>query len=177
MRPREAPSFCRINRTQDWNIPKHLARFSFKDLPGNKISIAVYAHDDDKPGRASQSDSPKPLFSAVYQPISYLPRFPISTKVAQYARQDLRLAQPPLPSGPENAEELVGTDQWCRVMPYQFSSKTSLGWWDLKQDNIPENQGTENSLEHFWPGMGRWKIGAKMEDAVVEFPEPERWNV
>lgn len=117
-----------------------------------------------------------PIFTATYQPVSYLPRFPISTSLAKYVGQDLRLAQPPLPHGGADAEELVGTDKWCRVLPYQYSSKTSLGWWDLKQTAVSENDEAGNRTANFWPGFGRWRIGMKMEDAILEFPQPEQWD-
>jgi hypothetical protein len=170
--------------SQDWNIPKHLARFSFETLPGNGLSIAVYPLQDDEPLSGSKS-STTPIFTARYQPISYLPCFPMSTSLAKYIGQDLSLAQPPLPQGRDNAEELVGTDKWRRVLPNEFSSRTSLGWWDLKQDNASEEGGllttVENGedregYENFWPGIGRWTIGTKMEDAVIEFPEAVEWE-
>ena len=172
------------NGSQDWNIPKHLARFSFKTLPGNGLSIAVRPHEDDEliPGLRS---NPPPLFTASYRPISYLPRFPMSTAIAKYIGQDLRLAQPPLPQGPENMEELAGTRKWCRVLPYLYSSKTSLGWWDLKQGNASDEDGlsvtgeqgeAREGSENFWPGLGRWRIGVKMEDAIIEFPAAVQWE-
>jgi hypothetical protein len=148
------------------------------------MSIVVYPFQDD--GLSSEAKpSAKPFFSGTYKPISYLPSFPISTTVAQYIGLDLRLAQPPLPQGTENVEELAGTDRWRGVMPYEFSRKTSLGWWDLKQGNVTEEDsllasgGDESAwegYENFWPGFGRRRIGVKMEDAIIEFPEATEWQ-
>lgn len=98
---------------------------------------------------------------------------------------DLHLAQPPLPQGHLHAEELRGTDKWRRVMPYECCKKTSLGWWDLKQGDATEDDSllstgddrdVREGYENFWPGIGRWRIGAKMEDALIEFPEGMEWE-
>jgi hypothetical protein len=72
------------------------------------------------------------------------------------------------------------------VKSVERSSKTSLGWWDLKQGQLTEEDGTltRNSrdsdsivgeFENWWPGMGRWRLGMKMEEATVEFPEGKHW--
>jgi len=51
-----------------------------------------------------------------------------------------------------------------RIVPNQSSWKMSLGWWDLSQG---EGEG------NWWPGGGRWRLGAVMKDATVLFPEGE----
>lgn len=122
---------------------------------------------------------------------------------------DLHLYQPPLPSGntDENVAangdgkegELPGTDSWCKIMPYEYSKKTSLGWWDMKRgdgksedsplignedteagdtdgDVMDAEEGLYSLEENWWPGSGRWKIGVKMEDATVIFDKAERWG-
>ena len=170
----------------DWNIPKHLARFAFTDLPDNAVAIAVYPNDVG--GSPSESvPSQVPVFSAIYKPIPYLPSFPISTSVAKYVGLDISLVQPPLPEGNGSAGELPGTQRWCQCLPLEYSQKTSLGWWDLKQGKANEldsllrgendsRSGGEVVHENFWPGFGRWRIGMKMEDATIEFPHGRYWD-
>jgi hypothetical protein len=33
----------------------------------------------------------------------------------------------------------------------------------------------EGEFENWWPGIGRWRLGMKMEDATIEFPEGKHW--
>lgn len=90
----------------DWNIPKHLATFTFTTLPNNTLSISVLPHG-----------STKPFFTATFRPMSYTPSFPLSTSIAKYIGLDLELVQPPLPEG--KGEHESGTQRWCRIMPFE----------------------------------------------------------
>lgn len=107
---------------------------------------------------------------------------------------DLRIVQPPLPEGKGSLGELPGTDRWCKVFPLEYSSRTSLGWWDLRQDtgkreevmerdflfvNCDSEDGREQAgtgFENWWPGFERRRIGLKMEDATIYFDEGEQWK-
>lgn len=72
-----------------------------------------------------------------------------------------------------------------RIAAVQSSSKSSLGWWDMKQDvegslgvGASGGDGGEavesfSESENWWPGGGRHRIGVKMEDATVLFGEGE----
>lgn len=166
----------------DWNIPKHLAHFEFNDLPNSGTSIAVYPLLPDGSGKENIRSS-SPFITTKFQPISHLPSFPASTNWSKYVGMDLGLVQPPLPKG--DGPALAGTQRWCKVPAVESSKKTSLGWFDLRQSlgvderdallsggNVPRGKKCEN----FWPGLGRWRIGMKMEDAVIEFPEGEYWH-
>ena len=80
------------------------------------------------------------------------------------------------------------------MFPLEYSSKTSLGWWDLRQDGAKVKEATEQDpllarddpegdgeqagtgFENWWPGFGRWRIGLKMEDATIVFDEGEHWS-
>jgi hypothetical protein len=173
-----------MDRNPDWNIPKHLAKFTFEDLPNGAVRIAVHPLETDSKGIES-IPSKTPFFAATYKDIRYLPSFPSSTGPARYLGLDLSLVQPPLPEG---KGALGGTEEWCQLMPLEYSSKTSLGWWDLKRvgeanenDALLGGDGDGDGVkgeghENWWPGLGRWRIGMKMEDAVVEFPEGEHWS-
>jgi hypothetical protein len=168
----------------DWNIPKHLAGFKFTNLADGAIAIAVYPHDSSP---SDSSPSTAPVFSAVYKSIPYLPAFPASTGMAKYIGLDLSIVQPPLPEGEGAQGELPGTTKWCQCLPLEYSSKTSIGWWDLEQGSVGEEdallehegEGPEDSgvgYKNFWPEIGRWRIGMKMEDATIEFPEGKHWE-
>jgi len=153
------------------------------------MSIEVYPYATDN-STLESTPSTTPFFSAVYRPISYLPSFPMSTGAARYMGMDLSIVQPPLPSGNGAFGELPGTDRWCQVLPSVYSRKTSLGWWDLKQRGASEedallgravvgnrdNDTSKEGYENWWPGFGRWRIGIKMEDAIIDFPEGKHWS-
>ncbi|TVY84801.1 hypothetical protein LSUE1_G000828 [Lachnellula suecica] len=173
---------CWNGRT-NWNIPKHLARFQFDELPNGATSISVYPRQADSTGVESKS-SDTPFFSATFKTIPYVPSFPASTSISKYVGLDLALVQPPLPEGKGVAGELPGTKEWCKIVPAEYSSKTSLGWWDLQRKEATETEpllggggGESRSVgeKNWWPGLGRWRIGMKMKDADIEFPEGERW--
>lgn len=96
--------------------------------------------------------------------------------------------QPPLPEGRGASGEVPGTDKWCQLLPIEYSGETSLGWWDLKQGEATEadtllgrggdlgDYEGKASYENWWPGIRRWRIGLKMENATLEFPEGKHWN-
>jgi hypothetical protein len=133
---------------------------------------------------------------ATYKPIPYLPYFPLTTSLSAYVGMDLHIVQPPLPSGKGAQGELAGTDKWCKVLPLEHTKKASLGWWDLKQDVASNNggsvgdrvpteedrllngtgKGETSGFENWWPGFGRWRIGVKMDNATIKFPEGQSWK-
>lgn len=43
----------------------------------------------------------------------------------------------------------------------------------------PSEEGEREGkfYEHWWPGIGRWRIGMVMEDADLGFPEGEYWTI
>lgn len=77
----------------DWNIPKHLARFTFQDFPNGATRISVYPMETDNTGVESKITE-TPFFSATYKPLSYTPSFPASTGAFKYLGLDLSLVQP-----------------------------------------------------------------------------------
>ena len=94
--------------TTDWNIPKHLARFDFQDLPNGSTKIRVYPHDTfDSTSEAQASNVP--FFQAIVQPLRWAPAFPFSASWLSYAGVDISLVQPPLPQGHGSQDELPGT--------------------------------------------------------------------
>lgn len=174
---------CKNGRLH-WSIPKHLARFTFTTLPDKCTSITVQPLDDVS---GEVLDKATPFFSAIFKPIPYLPSIPASTSIAKYVGVDIELAQPPLPEGKSASGELPGTDRWCKIMPFQSSRRTSIGWWDMKQgvpneggslqaSELPEDGQASKKHENWWPGIGRWRIGMVMEDAEIGFPEGRYWK-
>jgi hypothetical protein len=104
--------------------------------------------------------------------MAHSPTFPASTDWAKYVGLDLNLVTPPLPEGKGTLGELPGTEKWCKVMPFEYSPKTTLGWWDLKREGATEEDAllgrgivgeevVKNGTVHenWWPGFGRWRIG------------------
>jgi hypothetical protein len=162
-------------RPTDWNIPKHLASFEFKDNPDGSTLIKVFPHDvmgDESESAASTT----PFFQATFTPVRYVPSFPMTTNLLKYVGVDVTLVQPPLPEGKGSQGELPGTDQWCSIVPGEHSRKTSLGWFDIRQQHDEVQSGTSNRHENFWPKLGRWQMGVKMADADIEFPEGKHWD-
>lgn len=123
--------------------------------------------------QAEASASSMPLLQASFSTIPYVPAFPLSTKWFEYIGVDTALVQPPVPQG--EPKEVVGTEQWCKCLISQYSPKTHVGWFDLRQK---DDTGSLTGLfENFWPGMKRWQFGFRMDDAVLEIPVGEYWRV
>lgn len=163
----------------DWNVPKHLARFDWTEEPNGAISVKVYPHDGDASFSSlavpiETHPSSEPFFQASFKPMRYVPSFPFATRWARFFGIDTTLVLPPLPEGKGSQGELPGTDQWRTVIPVQFSRQTKLGWFDLSQRD--QKGDVVGDYENFWPGLGRWQVGMKMENADLEFGYPEIWD-
>jgi hypothetical protein len=157
----------------DWNIPKHLARFEIIENPDGLTSFKVFPYDENE-GAV--------LFQCKFKPWSYFPYFTLSTRISKYFGVDVGCVQPPLPAGkgasveiggPDDESapavpgaEIVGTQRWCKITPNIYSGRTCLGWFDLQQPG---------GLT-FLPGVKRWMVGAKLEDALLTFDDGELWD-
>ncbi|KAM0562427.1 hypothetical protein ACHAPJ_002117 [Fusarium lateritium] len=165
-------------RVKDWNVPKHLARFTWTDNSNGSTTVKVYPHDTvatDSVGSESASPDSIPFFQATFKPVPYTPSFPFSTSWMNHFGFNTTLVLPPLPEGSGSQGELPGTDRWCSVVPQQYSSKCKLGWFNVEQHRDDEGNLT-GSFENFWPGWSKWQIGFKMEDSVIGFDHPETWE-
>jgi len=174
-----------------WNIPKHLAKFSFTSPSLGTTKVEVFPHDTSNDPLGA-TPSHKAFFTATFSPIVCLPYFPFSTRVGRYAGLDFTLVQPPLPEGKSQGGELPGTKKWCKLLPLEYSRKACLGWWDMRQAKARSNDGTNSDgqstdeeepregaysdFDNWWPGLSRWKIGIKMEDATVDFGGEVYWD-
>lgn len=157
----------------DWNIPKHLARFEFKDSADGATQIKIFPHDTGNDPTETTA-SATPFFQAKVQPLRWVPSFTASAGWLKYAGLDISLVQPPLPEGKGSQNELPGTDQWCKVVPGQASKNTCLAWMDMSQRDQMGVLHAQN--ENFWPDMGRWQLGVRMEDAEIDFSEGTYWQ-
>ncbi|KAI0911838.1 hypothetical protein F4823DRAFT_584382 [Ustulina deusta] len=162
------------NGRANWNIPKHLARFEWEDLGDGTTRVRVYPHDT-----TGELSEPKPcnipLFQATFKPIRWTPGFPFSFSWLRYLGLPACLVQPPLPTGEGSQGELPGTDRWCKVEPSISTKRASLAWVDLSQKNGQGGFTSSVAYENFWPGLGRWQLTLKLEDADVDFPEGIYW--
>jgi hypothetical protein len=186
----------------DWNVPKHLARFEWQRNPDNSTSVQVYPHDTAKNSSSIESSPSKaPFFRATFKKMRFAPPFPLSTSWSRFVGISTTLVHPPLPEGNGAEGELPGTDRWCSILPQQWSWRTRMGWFDMRQRDDDdgedsksedggeggegeeggdgEGEGEEEEVpkeENFWPGVSRWRLGCMMEGATIEFPEPETWE-
>ncbi|KAK5989015.1 hypothetical protein PT974_10513 [Cladobotryum mycophilum] len=163
------------NGRLNWNVPKHLARFDWQDSPDGSTTVKVFPHDMSGDLNESQASS-VPFFQGTFKPMRYAPRFPFATRWVNYLGFDSTLVMPPLPAGSGSQGELPGTGRrWCSLVPQQYCRRTALGWFDIAQRD--EYGRVTGSYENFWPGLGRWQVGMKMEDAELSFEEPvETWE-
>lgn len=160
----------------DWGIPKHLARFDWTTNPDKSETVRIYPHDTANPYEPAEFPptnlAAKPFFTMTFHPTKFAPYFPFSTTWYRYFGIDAHLVQPPLPEGKGSEGELAGSDKWCKIFPQQWSKKSCIGWYDMKQEG-ETRQGEEN----WWPDGGRWLFGMKMEDTEIVFGEGEHWDV
>ncbi|EJD37553.1 hypothetical protein AURDEDRAFT_44729, partial [Auricularia subglabra TFB-10046 SS5] len=89
-----------LNGRRNWNVPKHLARFSFTKQKNGGTLIEVFNHDEPESG--------VPFFSAVVTAQRFIPALPFTTR---WVYRDVS-PQPPLPAGPPGHPEEVGSDSW-----------------------------------------------------------------
>ncbi|KAF1985275.1 hypothetical protein K402DRAFT_455246 [Aulographum hederae CBS 113979] len=173
------------NGRNNWNIPKHLARFSFTTTP-DATTVKVFP----------PHQSSKAFFEVEISAFKYLPAVPISTNWFKYVGIETRLAQPPLPAseasgdGREVTEDertsgeayLCGTKEW-RVATPEVSGKGACCWVTQQNGEGPDAHGettpllsagtsdqTSTKVENeWWPNYAPWKIGVWIEDGRVSF--------
>ncbi|KAI0187055.1 hypothetical protein EV127DRAFT_513931 [Xylaria flabelliformis] len=165
------------NGRANWNIPKHLARFEWNELPDGKASVKIYPHD---------TISDRLFFQATFEPVRWAPSFPLSLSWLRYVGISTALVQPPLPDGrhanSRAGEELIGTSRWCRILPGLSTRRATLGWIDMSQHD--HNAASEDrdvgckdaEYENFWPGLRRWNVAVKMENADIVFGKGLFWD-
>ncbi|EFX06182.1 hypothetical protein CMQ_6503 [Grosmannia clavigera kw1407] len=151
-----------------WNIPKHLARFDWKDLSGGAVQLKVFPSD-------TEQRQDEPFFQMTFKTVPFVPAFPASTVLYKLIGIQPTLVQPPVPRGAgAGNDELVGTDHWSKTDLYQYSPRSHVGWFDLSQKN--EQGVVVTGHENFWPGGGRWRIGVRMDTISFDISAGEHWK-
>lgn len=184
------------NGRLNWNIPKHLARFSFSApttaagaSPPQSLSVRIF------PPGTSDGDGVSPFFACVLTPWRWVPAIPVNTA---YVPLGMMMAQPPCPepagrltaagfeadlstaidpydiSAKNEEAVLVGTERWCGV-EVKARSKARGCWVEI----LPEKEdGDESREKSFWPkGVRPWSVGAWMEDGTFDFGVPLEWKL
>jgi hypothetical protein len=181
------------NGRLNWNIPKHLARFSFSapatpsgSSPPKALTVRVF------PPGSSDGDGTSPFFACTLTPWRWVPALPINSS---YVPLSLMLAQPPCPEpagrrtaaafeaeletpidpydiSPKNEEAvLVGTERWCGVG--LVAKSWGRGCW--VEMIKTEGDGDEGK---YWPkGLKPWSVGAWLEDGHFDFGLPLEWKL
>jgi hypothetical protein len=166
------------NGRNNWNIPKHLARFDWtNDWRGTTVKI--YPHDTTG-DKSEANPAQKPWFQTTFTEVPIV-RLPFSTTLYKLLGVDANLAQPPLPSADSKYHELAGTNRWALTEPFQEAKYTSLGVFDMNQaggDALPGQQVNavgDEYFKYFWPGLSPVHAGMRLEDAEIGFSDPEIW--
>jgi hypothetical protein len=205
--PKEALRIARIYVSQrtttyngrlNWNIPKHLARFSFSApitpagaSPPQDLTVKVYAPDTE------EGDGVHPFFACKLTPWRWVPSVPVNMG---WVPISMKHVQPPIPEpvghiravaaelenqkngSTINAYDIspksevavaAGTDRWC-AFDIGGKVKRARGCWVeiLKAGVVGDEQ------ERYWPkGVKPWSFGGWMEDAVLEIEKPLEWKL
>lgn len=156
-----------------WNIPKHLATFSFTQLPPQKnrsepkrvhIKVSQPHIDGSKPN--------PPFFSAIctLNPYRYIPSFPLNTDYIPFV--NFTSTQPPLPGLQESYSE-ISTNQW---RTYNLTTKGRASIISVKPANDSEDGGESLERGEFADGVHFPKVkpvsGVYLEGMVLTVSEP-----
>jgi len=171
-----------LNGRRNWNIPKKLARFEFRQVEGSatKIELNVY-------GLRSYRFTPcvtptgwyfepdfyeTPFFNVTMD--RHLPRVNVPVNVGKLPLLDLSLLQPPLqaadsldPESPEVNCAMVGTSDWKRTNP---RVKGSSGLCSFK-GNFAGRKGHFSDGDLF-PEVRPYRLGIHFPRIFLEFPPP-----
>ncbi|KAG9187953.1 hypothetical protein G6011_01876 [Alternaria panax] len=185
------------NGRLNWNIPKHLARFSFSSpptppggSPPSSLTVQVF------PPGTKEGGGGAPFFACTLKPWKWVPPIPLNTK---YLPLSLAAAQPPLPAALGHEEDvrevlgglevdeydlspqkeaavLVGTERW-RAFDIAAVTPRARGCW-VEVHESKEGEVVEESGKRWWPrGLGEWSVGAWMEDVDWKLGEVVEWTV
>ena len=186
------------NGRLNWNIPKHLARFSFSApitpegaSPPQDLTVKVF------PPGTEDGDGVQPFFACKITPWRWLPAVPFKM---DWAPISLMQVQPPIPepAGHANAvaAELEDRNHGAGIDPYDISPKNEVAvaagtdrwcafdiggkvhrargcWVEVLRATA---EGDEE--ERYWPkGIEPFSFGGWLEDAVLEIQEPLEWKL
>jgi hypothetical protein len=183
------------NGRVNWNIPKHLARFSFSapptpagSSPPESLTVKIF------PPGSTDGDGTGPFFACTLKPFTWVPSMPVSSRWLPLSTVH---AQPPLPEGmkfrsaaegevngkkidpydisPENEHALMaGTDRWCLFPVTSYSPRVRGCWVNIHE---PE-KNAEGEATKYWPqSVTPWSVGAWMEETEMGILEPSQWKL
>jgi len=94
--------------------------------------------------------------------------------------------------------EECGSDTWIKTKPRLKSRKTRMVWWDMSRYQTETDGGgdegsgvsegdsllaqsasselKQDTNNNWWPGLGRWRIGLWLDDAVLELGKAEEMD-
>jgi hypothetical protein len=187
-----------------WNIPKHLARFSFSapvtpagGAPPESLTVKVY-----RPG-TQNGDGVPPFFHATLKPWRWVPPIPLSSKWVPMGNV---FAQPPVPAAPtfgkqgaqtadidpydtnagREGEVLPGTETW-KAFPIEFYSPKVRGCWaqihkpgageDGKVDGAKEEEARKEATKSWSVDVKPWSVCAWMEGAQMGIEKSVEWKL
>ncbi|KAF9692210.1 hypothetical protein EKO04_009851 [Ascochyta lentis] len=186
------------NGRLNWNIPKHLARFSFSApvTPRGAVSPQDLTVKVFPPGTVD-GDGVQPFFACKLTPWKWVPAVPVNLG---WLPISMTHVQPPIPEpvghmravvtemqdkergivvdpyeiSPKNEVAVaVGTDRWCAFDIGGRVQRARGCWVEVLKPGV--EGGEEKS---YWPqGLQPWRFGGWMEDAVFEIEEPVEWKL
>lgn len=186
------------NGRLNWNIPKHLARFSFSApitpagaSPPQDLTVKVF------PPGTEDGDGVQPFFACKLTPWRWVPPVPVNMG---WVPISMKHVQPPTPepkahkravavefkdrksginidpydiSAKNEVAVAAGTDRWCAFDIGGKVRRTRGCWLEILKAGV---QGGEE--EKYWPkGVTPWSFGGWMEDAVLEIEKPLEWKL
>ncbi|KZV95923.1 hypothetical protein EXIGLDRAFT_643756 [Exidia glandulosa HHB12029] len=146
------------NGRRNWNVPKHLARFSFTPQDGNRTLVEVSDfYDDDAP-----------FFAAIATPQRFVPAVPFSSNWLRYGKIPL----PPLPTGPADHPEEVGTTDWV-AFEQETKGWVKPCWWEpgpfREGGKIPKGEYTDGVG---FPKLDILSVGVQFQPGMtIDFSE------
>ncbi|KAF1851575.1 uncharacterized protein K460DRAFT_362327 [Cucurbitaria berberidis CBS 394.84] len=182
------------NGRLNWNIPKHLARFSFSAPPTLKgqspppcLDVKVF------PPGTKEGDGVKPFFACTLKPWKWMPSLPVNTA---WVPISTRHVQPPIPEpaghraaaqeairGPEidpydvssKGEEslCVGTDRWTAFDIEAKVPRARACWVTMGEAGSDD----EGRARYFPQGLRPWSVAGWLEEGVLEITEPLEWKL
>ncbi|KAF2853613.1 hypothetical protein T440DRAFT_487492 [Plenodomus tracheiphilus IPT5] len=204
--PRSALRIARIYVSQrttvyngrlNWNIPKHLARFSFSapptlagQSPPASLRVQVF------PPSSKDGDGVAPFFECTLKPWKWVPALPVNTK---WVPLSLMQVQPPIPEpvgrleavnreieGKFDAYDIetdeealrLGTDRWTAYKTDVRAPRARGCWVSMGKAGGQDSGENENANEKYWPqGLQPWAIGSWCEEGVIDVLEPLEWKL
>jgi hypothetical protein len=183
------------NGRLNWNIPKHLARFSFSapvtprnTAPPHNLTVKVFA-----PG-TEEGDGTPPFFACTLTPWKWVPAVPVNMN---WVPISMKHVQPPIPepAGHRRAVEAELSDR-VKIDPYDISAKNEVAvaagtdsWcaFDIGGKvqrargcwvEVLKSETQREEEQRYWPQeLQPWSFGGWMEDAVLEIEEPLEWKL